>query len=119
MSDEIARTYPVSFYFDQILTGTKMVSFWNYDMHKRFFSEIEVFLKMFLYQNSELLLKKMSSNRPEYFKLMNVDNVKHDNFTNFLEIADSGLEKKLDPKFNEHSLLNRLFSQSMPMDGRV
>lgn len=79
-----------SFNLDKLIYESKQMSFYNYDYNKKLYAEIELFLKLSLYGDSDSLLRKLSFNCSELQKICNIDKLtKHMNIDPKTEVEDT------------------------------
>ena len=108
-----------SFGLDRLIHENKQMAFYNYDHNRKLYAELEIPLKLSLYLDGESILRKLSFNRPEFSRLLNMERLTvHMNIDSYTDVIDSYRENSNEPMMRLKDY-NVLFRSQTPSDNKV
>ena len=112
-----------TFSLDRLLYDDKQMGFFNYDYHKKLYSEMELFVKLSLYGDGDSILRKLSFNRPEFTKIFNTEFLtQHMNLNDHVDVRDNftATDEEMDATAKLDLTQKRfLFGSPVPLENKV
>ena len=101
--------------FDNLVAQYNQASFYNYDIDKKLYTELEMFLKMMLYRNHEIILSKISFDRPGFERIISFEEKINYNICKISQVKQPEEEENIDIDTTDIASMN-LFKQSQSIN---